>query len=311
MGEFNLKAVLRQTGLTPETLRAWERRYGAVRPARTESGRRIYSTAEVHRLGLLSTLVRRGFRIGDIARLSDLELTRRIDESREPVGEQMSSQMSSTTSSRGISDVLHALESFNLIELREKMAQVRYRISPREFALELVPAIMYRVGTLIDETRFSIAEEHALSNLVQTELRSIYNSLEPIDGQHKPVRKMVFATREGDYHEVGLMLAAILCRSHGMQCQYLGANYPADSLSRAVKALRPFAVILALSYLPTEEERIAPRDYVLALDEQLPGATELWMGGTAVSHVKRPRSKRQTYIFESLHDLEKKLEAFL
>ncbi len=304
MSEFNLKAALRLTGLTASTLRAWERRYGAVRPKRTATGRRFYSSAEVNRLTLLSTLVRRGFRIGDLAKLSDLELTRKSEASR------VQSPLAAT-SNQGVADLIAALDRFDLGELRARIARVRYQLSPRDFALDLVPAVMSRVGTLIDENRFSIAQEHALSHLIQSELRLIYDSLESLDGSLKPAKKMVFGAREGDFHEIGLMLAAILCRSEGIECQYLGPNLPAESWAKAVRTLRPFAVVLALSYLPPEEERVTARDFVKALDRSLPASIELWTGGSASQQVRslgrQGQSRRNLWVFESLRDLEIKL----
>lgn len=303
MSDFNVKAILRMTGLTAETLRAWERRYGAVKPRRSEGGRRIYSSEELNRLQLLSILVRRGFRIGDIATLSDRELTRRVEASREG-----SAQAASSARSRGVSDLIEALDRFDLEELRTRFARVRFQLSPREFALELVPALMARVGQLIMEDRITIPQEHALSHVVKNELRLIYDSLEPLDGLAKPERRMLFGTREGDFHDIGLILGAILCRSHGIRCQYLGPNLPADSMSSAVRKLRPHALVLGLSFLPDEEERVTPTDFLRAMDSTLPAATELWIGGSAVMTLKTPRSARTIHVFESLHDLEDKLK---
>jgi DNA-binding transcriptional MerR regulator len=305
MSEFNLKAVLRQTGLTAETLRAWERRYSAVSPGRSENGRRVYDSADVHRLQLLATLTRRGFRIGDIANLSEKELMRRIEASHDP-----SDIGTRSKKSQSVSELIDALDRFDFDQLRVLLARVRYQISPRDFALELVPALMFRVGTLIVEGRFSIAQEHALSQLVQSELRQIYDSLKPLEDSSRNAKTMIFGTREGDYHDIGLMLAALLCRGQGIRCQYLGPNLPSDSLADAVKTLKPSAVVIGLSFLP-EEERVSPQDFVNAVDKAILPGTELWLGGSASGQVKRPRSKRTIWIFESLIDLEAKLNRSL
>ena len=71
---FSVKAMTRLTGLNEHTLRAWERRYGAVIPKRGDNGRRVYSRQDVEKLRNISALVDRGFAIGRIAKLSDLEL---------------------------------------------------------------------------------------------------------------------------------------------------------------------------------------------------------------------------------------------
>src|SRR5688572_16347090 len=73
---YPLHAVVRMTGLSPEILRAWERRYRAIEPLRTPGGTRRYRAADVERLRLLKAAVAAGFRIGKVARLSAAELAR-------------------------------------------------------------------------------------------------------------------------------------------------------------------------------------------------------------------------------------------
>jgi len=74
---YPLRTVARLTGLSPEVLRAWERRYRVVTPARTPGGTRRYSAADLERLRLLKAAVDAGHRIGDVARLDVAELSRR------------------------------------------------------------------------------------------------------------------------------------------------------------------------------------------------------------------------------------------
>src|SRR5688500_19017776 len=68
--QYTMRAVTRQTGLTPDVIRAWEKRYRAVSPQRTPSGQRAYSQADVERLQLLRDLTLAGHGIGRVANLS-------------------------------------------------------------------------------------------------------------------------------------------------------------------------------------------------------------------------------------------------
>ena len=86
---YPLRTAARLTGLSPELLRAWERRYGAVRPGRTPGGSRRYTAADLERLRLLKEAVDAGHRIGEIAVLPAAELQRRV-ETRQPVSSQSS-----------------------------------------------------------------------------------------------------------------------------------------------------------------------------------------------------------------------------
>ena len=71
---YPLRAVIRRTGLTADVIRAWERRYGAVSPSRSEGGQRLYSEHDVIRLSLLRKATAEGHSIGEIARLDDASL---------------------------------------------------------------------------------------------------------------------------------------------------------------------------------------------------------------------------------------------
>src|SRR5512141_2772591 len=77
---YPVRLVALRTGLTPHVLRAWERRYGVVSPARTEGGQRLYSDLDIERLRLLRRLTDRGHAIGRIASLPIPELARLNEE---------------------------------------------------------------------------------------------------------------------------------------------------------------------------------------------------------------------------------------
>ena len=79
--EFNfpIKYVTRQTGLSSYIIRAWEKRYGAVKPARTETNRRRYSQDDIGRLMLLKKAVGTGIPIGDVAQLETAALERLVE----------------------------------------------------------------------------------------------------------------------------------------------------------------------------------------------------------------------------------------
>ena len=74
---FRIGAVSRLTGIAPDTLRVWERRYGTVTPFRSETGTRLYSQDDVGRLALIKALVDRGDAISCVANLSKAELEER------------------------------------------------------------------------------------------------------------------------------------------------------------------------------------------------------------------------------------------
>src|SRR6185369_638101 len=78
--KYMIGAVTRLTGLSADVVRVWERRYGAIRPVRSEAGTRLYSEADIARLRHLRQAVEKGLNIGQAARLSAEELNKVVSD---------------------------------------------------------------------------------------------------------------------------------------------------------------------------------------------------------------------------------------
>lgn len=298
MDEMNMKAVLRQTGLTADRLRVWERRYGAVQPARAPNGRRIYRKSEIERLKLLATLVAQGHAIGKIARLSDEELLRRVG----------SSADARTDLGNELKELIENLAHFDLEKIRTRLGLLRFSLSPREFAFQIVPQVMMLVGKKIETGNFSIAQEHALSEIFQGHLKSIYEDLSALDGTGTLDGTFLFCTRDGDPHDFGLLMAAIAARAAGLRTHYVGKSLPIEALADAALKLKPHAIVIGMAALPKAEEKISPAEYFRSMDSHLDPEIEIWVGGSAAGKIDRAKTKRTLFIFESIKDLEEKLK---
>lgn len=303
-----MKAVLRQTGLSADNLRAWERRHGAVKPSRSPSGRRVYSDAEVKRLRLLSDLVRQGHAIGKIAKLGDEKLIALLNRAN-MTSHSVSSFRLEEETRFNLDRLMLAVDEFDSLGVRASLARVRYLVSPRKFAFEIVPQVMFLIGKGMASGKISISQEHALSAMIQPHLQQIYDGLSGEDGALKPEQSLVFCTREGDPHDFGLMMAAIACRYRGYKTHYIGKNLPAASLIEAVSKIKPRAIVVGFSALPKSEEKIAPMDYLREIDSKVSRKVEIWVGGSAVDQIKKPSDRRDLWIFESIEDLETKLDS--
>jgi DNA-binding transcriptional MerR regulator len=306
MHEINMKAVLRQTGLSADNLRAWEKRHGAVQPKRSDSGRRVYSDREVQRLRMLAELVRHGHTIGKVAQLSDKELIVLLNQSRETSNSRPLVH-SNQDIQKSIEDLMSAIDSFDLVSVRSALCRIRFLVSPREFAMSLVTQIMFLLGKRIDEGRISIAQEHALSELVQAHMKRIYEDLESQEGRATSPKSLVFCTREGDPHDLGILIAATVCRFRGYSTHYIGKSLPVASLQQATEKLRPDAVVLSLSTLPKDEEIWSPQAYLSQADQLLPRNVEIWTGGNGAHQLPKSKVGRDIWVFESIQDLESKL----
>ncbi len=302
---FTLKSILRLTGLRPDTVRVWEKRYGAVRPERSNNGRRMYSETEVNRLKLLAELSQQGHSISTIAKLKDDKLIALLSsiKSTNP----LSKTSVLNQNAKIISDeLLNAIDSFDLKKLEVQLSKANYILSPRDLIFYLIPQLMIQVGVKINNGSISIAQEHALSELIKSNIHGIYNQLKPVNGTMKPEKTLLFATPENHLHEFAVLMAAVLCRFNGFNTHYLGANLPASALITAVKKIKPHAIVLGFSSATSSDTKNRDIQFIELLAKNLNHSLIFWLGG-AVPKIKHKKFKQELHRFETLEELEKKL----
>lgn len=123
----------RLTGLSPDLLRAWERRYRAVEPMRTPGGTRRYRAGDLDRLRALKAAVDAGHRIGRVARLGDEDLLRLANEGKEPP-------------MQGIREALAAIERLDGVEVPRLLASKFSALGPRAFAHDYAIPLVREIG---------------------------------------------------------------------------------------------------------------------------------------------------------------------
>ncbi len=307
MENLSVKALVKMLGVNEHTVRAWERRYGAIAPQRDSNGRRLYSSEDIDRIRLLTALVERGHSIGHIARLPTTQLRDMTasDKKDLPPG----AKVAPLPVHRLQEPLLNALRDFDLQRLSWTLQKARFHLSPRELITELMAPAMTEVGKMVDKSEISVAQEHALSCLLRDILGEIYQSLSPYDFSSRMSAPAVgLTTREGDLHEFGIMMAAILCALNGYRVHYFGPNLPADDLCSAAHRLSLDLVIVGLSPIPSVKEVVKAPTYIRKLDQLLPKRTALWLGGRALIDMQDLKSDRKMVLLTDLDDLDMNLK---
>ena len=303
---FNLKSVLRLTGLNPDTIRAWEKRYEAVKPQRTDTGRRMYTQQEVNRLKLLAELTTSGHSISSVANLTDDKLVSLLatNHSGAPLlkSKQLNAQIPLVTE-----QLLEAVEKYDLNSLEIHLSRASYTMSPRDLLFHMIPQLMYKAGNKVIGGEFSIAQEYTLSEMIKRYIRRIYDHLEPVDGTFQKDKVLLFATPEQHLHDFGIWLSAILCRFQGFKTVMIGPNLPAQSLISAAKQMNPHAIVLGFSPISQSELKMKPISYLRELHLGLPENTMFWLGG-GYPKFSPGDFNREIWKFDSLDELERKIE---
>ena len=259
---YPIRAVARITGLSIDTLRAWERRYEAVVPKRGERGR-VYSDADVERLKRLAVLVERGHAIGTVAGLSTDELRRLIDGSNAlaPGREQMPAA--------DLTILLGALDRYDLAAIESALARHAAVLPTRELVFAVILPLLRELGDRWEAGALSPAQEHLVSAIVRSALGGLLRTIGTSDGS----ARAIFATPAGERHELCLLCAAVLAAAAGHSVLYLGPDLPAADIAHAAKIREARTVVLAAT-----TPGVVTRAEVKQLTREL-SDLDLWIGG--------------------------------
>lgn len=290
--QYPIGAVAVLTGLTVDTLRAWERRHRVVTPARDERGR-VYSEADVRHLQLVAAAVSRGHAVGRLARLDDAALAALLDtpspfpnaalpadpsaaprRARRTGGDESSQSLGAP-----IGRVLAALRRFDATEVEREVGRVAASLTPRDLVHAWVLPLMRHTGTEWHDGRLSTAQEHLLSGVLRSLLGGIIRAM-----PHAPKRpNLLMTTLPRDRHEFGILVAALLAALAGVRVTYLGVELPPDEVVDAARRSGATAVVLGLTYTDARTRAAADVDRIA---RRLPRGIELWLGGALAADLR-------------------------
>lgn len=273
---YRMGAVARMTGLSPHTIRVWERRYGALEPSRSPGGDRLYTDSEVRRLRLLQELKSIGHAIGTVARLPTGELERILTTSR--VAPQPAAPALPATQDAAMPalDAARArfLDAITVLDTQSAdriLAQLVGALELHQLIHGFLVPLFEEIGDAWAQGRLDAAREHAASAILRNQLAMLLRLFPGPPGS----RCVVVGTPRGEWHEFGALLVALVAGSHGWRVVYLGANLPAGEIATAARQVQPDKVLL--SWVCAEPEDTLSE--LARLRQQLPASVTLLVGG--------------------------------
>jgi MerR family transcriptional regulator, light-induced transcriptional regulator len=250
-----IQVVARRTGLTPEVLRIWEKRYGIVEPSRTPTGRRVYSDTDIERLLLIRRATLMGRRVGEVSGLSPVALAALVREDEQAVTEAPAipgDEANTSEAGPEIQESLGAIRELDAPRLEAILTRTLMTFGSAAFIERLVAPLLAKIGEEWKTGRLSPYEEHlAIPVIRQTVGRMLqWATLEPL----APV--IVVTTPAGQRHEIGAIMAASAALSGGWRAVYLGPDLPAAEIARAAELARAKAVAISIVY-PADDPKMA------------------------------------------------------
>jgi DNA-binding transcriptional MerR regulator/methylmalonyl-CoA mutase cobalamin-binding subunit len=253
-GRHPIEVASRRTGLTKDVVRAWERRYEAVRPERTHTGRRLYSDADVERLRILRLATNGGRSIGGVAHLSTEELRNLVaqDESERLATAPSPAPAEPSQIARSYVDrCLRAIAEFDVQALRDELQRAVVSLSPVVLIEDVAADFMRRVGELWHKRELSFGQERLTTSAVRAVLDQVTVTMRS-RSPHAPV--LVSATPTGQVHEIGALLASAAAAAARWNVTYLGSDLPGAEIARSSLQMGVRVVAISLVYPPGDAD---------------------------------------------------------
>ena len=276
---LSISAVERDTGLSKDTLRVWERRYGFPAPERDGIGERAYTFDQVEKLRVIKRLLDAGHRPGRIVPLPFAEL-QLLSLS---TVEQTKRQVPVALGTGDLATYMGLLRRHQIAELRTELNRSLSRHGVERFITEVVSPLGTAVGDAWIRGQMEVFEEHMYTEAMQAVLRAAIASIPELASGAQP--RVRLTTFPGEPHGLGLLMAEAIFSLEGACCMSLGVQTPLWDIVKASAAHR--ADIVALSFSGNMNPNMVV-DGLTELRQKLPAEVRLWAGGSSpVLHRRR------------------------
>lgn len=257
--DLAISAVERQTGLTKDALRVWERRYGFPSPTRNEHGERLYSSSQVEKLRVLKRLIDRGFRPSSLVK-------RTLKELRSILATSVAADDSKFDPT--VSTILEHLRGGDILGLKRFVNRQLASEGPEKFIIETGTNLLRQLDIEWARGNLEVFEEQGLAQAISAILR---NALQLSSTDVRPVKQVLTTTLPDDPQALGIVLAEALLTLRGVECISLGMQTPLRDIVLAGERLHVDAVVLAVGTEFAAERCITDlRELRIRLPESLP-----------------------------------------
>jgi MerR family transcriptional regulator, light-induced transcriptional regulator len=269
---LSISAVERDTGLSKDVLRVWERRYGFPQPGRDSNGERMYPVAQVERLRAIKRLMDAGHRPGKLLALDEGELdTLATRQSRNKVVDDVGDLQR---------HILNLLLTHDAVGLRQTLAQLLMKQGLQEFITETIAPLNRAIGEAWMRGDMQVFQEHAYTEQVQVVLRSAIHAI-PHRASHPSI---LLSTFPNEQHGLGLLMVEAILAPEGAHCISLGTQTPIPEIAAAAIAYKADVVALSFSSAYSSKQALAGLQSLRSL---LPARVAIWVGGELIRRMRR------------------------
>ena len=282
-----INAVERETGISKELLRMWERRYHFPNPERDGQGDRVYPADQINKLRIIRRLLDAGFRPSKIIALDMAALEELVSSSH--------GNPSSTLPEHLETELLEILKSHDPYRVRQYLNHHMIRMGLQSFILDLVQYANTIVGDAWMSGKLEIYEEHLYTEELQTLIRQNIGNLQPASASPR----IMLATAPEEIHSLGLLMVEALLRLDQVDAVSFGAQMPIRDIVQAAQKHKMDIVVLSFSAAFPANRAI---EFLEELRFRLPLSIQIWAGGGGLRNSRRQIEEVQMLSnLQSLH----------
>lgn len=298
--KYVMKVAARLSGLTPYVIRSWEKRYGVVKPDRTDTNRRLYTEEHVEHLRLLRKLTERGHAIGSIADLPVDELRKMVEDEERLRREQAAGSGKGDGASDFREKLLDHARALDPRAMEETLLLASAQFTRRDLLEQVLAPFIEDVGRAWLEGRLRIAHEHVATSVVRNYLLNTLTTSQAAS----TAPTAVVATPQGQVHEIGALMSANVAAMSGWDIIYLGADLPAEEIASSARDLGAAMVLLSIVF-PPNDPRI--QSELISLARMLPDDIHIIVGGRSAAGYRDTLQRIGAEHIEDIDALWKKL----
>lgn len=270
-----IRVVAQRTGLTPATIRAWERRYDAVVPTRSEGGQRVYSDLDVQRLHTLKALTDAGRGISMVAHLSPMDAEALLTEDLSTPTLPGSTRLIAPPTS--VDEAYEYVRALDAEGLERSLWRALVTHGARPFLSRVAGQLMRRIGEGWEGGDITPAQEHLASEVIEQLLDRLVDRVRSPDAP-----KLIVSTLTGERHGLGARLASAAATFDGWSVVYLGTDLPVGEVAMAAGALGADAVAISVV---RRIEAVASAQALADLRRRLDPHVLLFVGGGGLAEI--------------------------
>lgn len=226
MNSFTIKDLSNLSGVKAHTLRIWEQRYNFLKPERSFTNIRYYSSEELKTILNIALLNKYGFKISHIDKMSSSEMSQKILQLHQAEAQQ----------EKIVNDLVNQMIEMDMEGFSDSLDNYTKSKGLDKMIMQLIFPFLEKIGILWLTNHINPAQEHLVSNMIRQKL------IAGIDSCNVPFtspNKVLLFLPEGEFHEMGLLFIHFLLRRQGVRAMYMGADLPFEDLAYVVKHKKP------------------------------------------------------------------------